>query len=194
MELIQECKPEELDEFLKIAVDISEKLIEEIKAQRALSLAENGELILDITNFSTKELLKEVLILYQNHQVGKNKTILIEPDCTDQIINSDKTILRRVLGNLVKNALEASKENSTVWLNCKYLNSKVTFFIKNEGFIPKQIQLQIFHRSLTTKGSGRGTGTYSVKLLTEKYLKGSVAFESTESDGTVFKVSYPKNL
>ncbi|PIQ10818.1 MAG: histidine kinase [Ignavibacteriales bacterium CG18_big_fil_WC_8_21_14_2_50_31_20] len=194
LEIIQDCKPEEKDEFLKIAEDISEKLIDEIKSQRNLTLAEDGELQLIITAFSTKEVLEELVLLYKNHKVAEGKKIQIEQNCADEIITSDKTVLRRVLSNLTKNALEASKENSTVLLNCKYINNKVIFYVKNEDFIPIQVQHQLFQRSFSTKGFGRGIGTYSVKLLTENYLKGIVSFESSETTGTVFMATYPKNF
>jgi len=194
LEIIQDCKPEEKDEFLKIAEDISEKLIDEIKSQRNLTLAEDGELQLIITAFSTREVLEELVLLYKNHKVAEGKKIQIEQNCADEIITSDKTVLRRVLSNLTKNALEASKENSTVLLNCKYINNKVIFYVKNEDFIPIQVQHQLFQRSFSTKGFGRGIGTYSVKLLTENYLKGIVSFESSETTGTVFMATYPKNF
>jgi CheY-like chemotaxis protein len=53
------------------------------------------------------------------------------------------------------------------------------------------VQLQMFQRSFSTKGRGRGIGTYSVKLLTEKYLKGRVAFTSDPLTGTTFSVMVP---
>ena len=56
------------------------------------------------------------------------------------------------------------------------------------------IRLQIFQRSFSTKGAGRGLGTYSVKLLSERYLKGAVGFRSTHAEGTRFFARYPKRL
>ena len=53
--------------------------------------------------------------------------------------------------------------------------------------MPRSAQLQIFQRSFSSKGDGRGLGTYSVKLLTERYLGGSVAFDSTLEQGTTFR-------
>ena len=53
------------------------------------------------------------------------------------------------------------------------------------------VRHQIFQRSFSTKGPGRGLGTYSVKLFTEQYLKGKVGFESLEGKGTTFFVSLP---
>ncbi len=54
--------------------------------------------------------------------------------------------------------------------------------------IPYDVQLQLFQRSFSTKGIGRGIGTYSIKLLTENYLKGSVNFISNENEGTLFTI------
>jgi len=58
--------------------------------------------------------------------------------------------------------------------------------------MPKEIQLQLFKRSFSTKGIGRGIGTYSMKLFGEKYLKGRVGFESTEENGTTFFIEIPQ--
>jgi len=56
------------------------------------------------------------------------------------------------------------------------------------------VQLQVFNRSFSTKGTGRGLGTYSVKLLTERCLKGRVGFTSALGEGTVFQVTLPPKL
>jgi len=192
--LLKESEGEELEEFMNIAEDISIKLIDEIKSQRTLSQAEDGELKLSITDLSTRDLLEEVIILYKNNIITDKQKLEIEQGCADVIISTDKTILRRVLGNLAKNALEASPKGETVLLNCTELEGRIVFSVKNSGFIPKKIQLQIFQRSFSTKGLGRGIGTYSVKLLSERYLNSSVSFESYENSGTVFKVSCPKKI
>jgi signal transduction histidine kinase len=48
----------------------------------------------------------------------------------------------------------------------------------------------VFQRSFSTKGTGRGLGTYSIKLLTERYLGGRVWFESAEGHGTTFHAEF----
>jgi signal transduction histidine kinase len=60
--------------------------------------------------------------------------------------------------------------------------------------MPSSVQRQVFNRSFSTKGAGRGLGTYSVKLLTERYLKGKAGFTSSEADGTTFFVILPALL
>ncbi|MFA7348153.1 MAG: ATP-binding protein, partial [Desulfurivibrionaceae bacterium] len=62
------------------------------------------------------------------------------------------------------------------------------------GCMPENVQLQIFQRSFSTKGTGRGLGTYSIKLLGERYLKGRVSFTSTPEKGTTFRFRCPHNI
>jgi sensor histidine kinase regulating citrate/malate metabolism len=57
---------------------------------------------------------------------------------------------------------------------------------------PKNQHL-IFKKRFSTKGKGRGLGTYSIKMLTENYLKGKVFFESSPESGTIFSVQLPLN-
>ena len=183
--------PVEKEEFINIVFELTAKLIDEIKAQRTISLAENSELNLDVSKFSSLQILEEVKMLYDGHLVSKGKSIVIDPKSINIEISSDKTILRRVIGNLLKNALEASREGSIITIGCELREEIIDFYIINPGIIPKNVQLQLFQRSFSTKGAGRGLGTYSVKLLTERYLKGKVNFVSNELLGTKFIASYP---
>jgi signal transduction histidine kinase len=57
--------------------------------------------------------------------------------------------------------------------------------------MPPEIQLQVFQRSFSTKGDGRGLGTYGMKLLSEESLRGEISFTSAPSAGTVFRGRYP---
>ena len=110
-----------------------------------------------------------MIATYLKHPACEGKTIRAATACDPISFFSDFPLLLRVLGNLVKNALEASRVDRVVTLGCRGLSSeKVEFFVHNDGEIPRTAQLQIFNRSFSTKGSGRGLGTYSVKLLTER--------------------------
>jgi sensor histidine kinase regulating citrate/malate metabolism len=62
----------------------------------------------------------------------------------------------------------------------------VKFSVHNSKYIEPEVQNQLFKRSFSTKGVGRGFGTYSMKLFGEKYLKGKVWFESSPENGTTF--------
>ena len=94
------------------------------------------------------------------------------------------------MGNMLKNALEATPNGGTVTLGCRILENNIQFSVHNPGFIPRDVQLQIFQRSFSTKAPNRGTGTYSMKLLSS-FLSGTVVFSTSEEKGTVFMASYP---
>jgi len=192
-EILKDATPEEIEEFSGIIHSLSTRLIEEINAQKELTAAESGELIAQPEEVFPYEIIKQTIESYSKHDVAKNKSI--KTTTGNQFkIKTDKVLLRRVIGNLLKNALEATPPDGEVTISCKTDDKSVSFFVSNPSFIPRSIQLQIFQRSFSTKGNGRGLGTYSIKLLTDKYLKGKVSFISNENDGTTFKVDLPLEL
>jgi signal transduction histidine kinase len=97
-----------------------------------------------------------------------------------------------VIINLLKNALEATPEQGKVLVGVENLNTRLRFWVRNDGVLPRDVQMQLFQRSFSTKGLGRGIGTYCVRLLTENYLGGKVSFISNETDGTVFNIELNK--
>ena len=170
------------------------QIVTEIQAQRDLLAAEAGEYQLQSVPLRTSELLDELCVQYQGHTAAADRTITIT-SCSDQVIVSDKRLLLRVLGNMVKNALEASNQGDTVSVACTRNDENVTFTVHNATVMPEEVQLQVFQRSFSTKAqSGRGIGTYSMKLFGETYLAGKVGFTSTPSEGTTFYLSIPKEL
>ncbi|HEY6838432.1 MAG TPA: HAMP domain-containing sensor histidine kinase [Geobacteraceae bacterium] len=181
-------------EFRQWLVELSERLIDEITHQRKLLAAEKGEFTPDLSLIHVPVLLMEVHALYANHEVAAGVNLVLDaiPDCK---ILSDAAILRRILGNLAKNAIEATSHGETVTISATEQPATVTFSICNPGVMPAEVQLQLFQRSFSTKGTeGRGIGTYSVKLFAERYLKGKVFFVSREPEGTIFSVTIPKGI
>ncbi len=169
-------------------------LLGEIYTQKDLTAAERNELSVSLSRISSRHFLNQIVALYQKHPLAENRWVAVSPDCADKTFSSDPVLLKRVLGNLIKNALEATNPGQTVMVGCDTMDDGMVFHINNPGVMPKTVQLQIFNRSFTTKGSGRGLGSYSVKLLTEKYLKGQVHFTSTAESGTTFFVVLPMSI
>ena len=100
----------------------------------------------------------------------------------------------RILGNLTKNDLEATPEGGVITLWCRQEGRGLSISVHNEGVMPEPSQLQVFQRSFSTKGEGRGLGTYGSRLLAERYLQGEVSFSSTKAAGTTFTVSLPLTI
>jgi signal transduction histidine kinase len=167
----------------------AQQLFEEISAQRDLMYAENNELSVDPVEMTSKALLSQVAKTYESLAKMRNCELEISPQTQNAVFRSDSRIVARVVGNMIKNALEACKEGKRVTLASQPSKGGVCFSVHNPGHMPREVQLQLFKRSFTTKGTGRGLGTYSMKLLTERYLKGRIAFTSSETDGTTFTVT-----
>lgn len=184
----------EVKEYIPVLDKISGELLEEIQSQRALSAAEKGELEPEIVDITSLKIMFEVAKYLINHSVTRNKKIYVSNQAIEIEFKTDELLLKRVLINLIKNALEASDENKIVTLNCKLEKETVIFTVHNHSFMPRDVQMQVFQRSFSTKGSNRGLGTYSIKLLTERYLKGSVGFITSENDGTTFWVKLTKAI
>lgn len=190
-ELLPNATTEEMNQFSEILANLAIQLVDEINSQRDLLAIEAGEFYLQSTVFESDQLLQDVLQLYKNHSVGVDKILTIAPDTENCLIVSDMRLVRRVLSNMVKNALEASDTNGVVTIRARKLLNHFVMTVHNAGFMLPTVQLQIFKRSFSTKGSGRGLGTYSMRLLSENYLQGRAGFSSTKQNGTVFYVVIP---
>jgi signal transduction histidine kinase len=181
-----------MDDDLKATLhSAAEALISEIKSQQTLLAAENHELGTSPTPLQSLEVIKSVIRQFRNHDAASGKTIVIAPETVNFDFISDHALLIRVLGNLLKNALEASGSGSTITLGARIEKAGNVFWCHNSGVMSSQVRFQVFQRSFSTKGAGRGIGTYSVRLLTERYLGGTVVFESLEPDGTTFRITLP---
>ncbi len=187
----EEIPGEQRSAYNQWLVDLSGKLAEEINQQRRLLAAERGEFKPDMEPVMVREFMQTVHALYSSHTLAQDRNLVLG-EVPDIIMLSDGSLLRRILGNLVKNALEAIPAGDTVTLYCVNTDEKITFYVHNPGVISPDVQLQLFQRSFSTKAEeGRGIGTYSVKLFGERYLKGKVAFTSSEAEGTIFSFSLP---
>jgi len=167
------------------------RLIEEIMDQRTLLNAEKGELPVDKRKIGSLDLLKRLSLEYSEHPVASGKTVLISEDSVACSLKNDESLLCRVIGNMLRNALEATDTGGTVTANCYKDGDSVVFKIHNDSCIDKDVQKQLFNRAFSTKGSGRGWGAYSMKLITERYLGGELGFTSNKKDGTTFFAKYP---
>lgn len=191
IELMQEATEDELGEFLALAADSTETLLEEINSQRDLLAAEKGDLILEELEVNTQAMLTKIKNIYQTHPAGRGKTIRIHADAPSVNFISDPTLLTRILGNMLKNALEAEPSGAAITLGVQAHTEEIEFWVLNPSAMPREVRMQVFQRSFSTKGKARGLGTYSLKLFGETCLSGKVGFTSNEDEGTRFYIRMP---
>jgi len=183
--------PKKIKSFIDLLSVVSQDLTEEILNQKSLLAAENGELAVNIQEFYLQETLANIIQEFNRHELALNKEIRLGEDPCETTIKTDPVLLRRVIGNMLKNALEAIAVEERVTIDCIVNSDSVIIRVHNPGVIPEPVQKQVFQRSFSTKGKGRGLGTYSMKLLGEKYLGARVSFSSSRSDGTIFSIELP---
>jgi len=180
-------------DFAALIEQSASELVAEIQSQQQLFQAEANQLAITPARVASLKLVQAVAAHYRSHAVCRQRTVLIDPSSNDVEILTEPSLLTRVLGNMLKNALEATQPGETVTIGCQAADG-IEFWVHNAGVIPRDAQLQIFQRSFTSKGEGRGLGTYSMKLLTEQYLGGTVSFESSPLNGTRFVARCPLTL
>lgn len=171
-----------------------ESLVDEILSQRELTAAESGDLTPCVAPMETHAALASLVSLYTNLPVARGRNIVIAPESEGLTVHTDSRILSRVLGNLLKNGLEAEGEGGVVTLNCHLDGDQCRFSVHNPTPIADDLKNDIFRRTFSTKRGDRGLGLYSVLLLTERYLGGEPGFTSSPEKGTEFFVRLPINL
>lgn len=182
---------EEVQEYAPLLVIQADQLVAAIESQREIMAAERGQLRVKFQPVSSLNMIQAAINLYSNHQVAEGRAIRRDPDAARVVLTTGKTLLQRTLGNMLKNALEASEPGDMVTLGCDDESDQVRFWVHNPSVMPAEVKLQVFKRSFSTKGTGRGIGTYSMKLLGEKYLGGQVDFTSEDGEGTTFWIRLP---
>lgn len=185
-EMLDVVDEAEKQDLLSIASSLSRQIVDEITTQRLLLQAENASLIVDYQRINTTEFLEVVDKDLKYHDVAKSKKIVVDQSSDCIFFLSDPVILRKILNNMIKNALEASEPGDTVSIKSQKVGNQIRFSVHNKAFMPKEVEMQVFMRSFSTKGMQRGLGTYSMKVLGEQYLMGKVNFVTDAKKGTTF--------
>ena len=169
----------------------SKVLIEQVSSYRDILQAESGDLEVKNLEIQSDDIINEAISLISYNKALKPN--IIKASNSENIkLTTDKVLLSRILVNMLKNATEAEYNlESKVVIGSNIKEGLVKFWVKNNKVIPRDVQKQIFQRSFSTKGSNRGLGTYSMKLLGEKYLEGKVGFNSDKEDKTLFYIELP---
>ncbi len=168
------------------------RLQKTVEIQRFLLACETDSYSLVQNQVSVGNIRKDIISLFSNHPAKQNKRLKFSKDLDAFIIMTDISLFQRVLANMITNALEASSEGETVTVGVNLETTRIGFQVHNPQVIPDEVARRVFQRNFSTKGSsGRGIGTFSMKLFGEKILGGKVSFTSTPMEGTIFTFSLP---
>jgi signal transduction histidine kinase len=116
-------------------------------------------------------------------------SLTIEQDCCT--ITVDPTMMKRILTNLITNALQAMQEGGQLTIAASRKQDEIHISVQDTGpGIPYENKAQIFQPLFSTKAKGQGFGLAVVKRLVEAH-HGTITFDSEIGKGTTFAMSIP---
>ena len=123
--------------------------------------------------------------------IPNNLQVFISIEEGFPLITADFSMLKRVLMNLIQNAVQAMPNGGTLKISalCKGNQAWVSVQDTGEG-ISEEVKNKLFTPLFTTKSKGQGFGLAVVKRLVEAQ-GGQITFESQEGKGTVFTIQLP---
>ena len=158
---------------------------------------DNGEVHLHKNNFDIIELINEIneelksLYKYNHQKIEFNKN-----DCTCCIINADKLQIKRVILNLLSNAITYGFKNSIITISLILQKNKIEIIVKNiSKQIPEKELKTIFDRYKKTQfarynKTGNGLGLYLSKKIVELH-KGNIYAKSFNDGTCIFGFDIP---
>jgi signal transduction histidine kinase len=180
---------------MRAEVQHLQHLVEDL---RLLSLADAGELKLNLQLVAPRDLLERVAAAYAHHAEERQIQLKVEVEAGLPDIKLDPERMEQVLGNLVSNALRYAggrPEDGEIRLNAKQAEGSLTVSVEDNGSgIPSDILPHIFERSYrgdtSRSGNESGLGLAIAKSIVELH-RGTIQADSTPGEGSRFTILLP---
>ena len=184
--------------------EASHLLLELINEVLDMSKLESDEVVLEEIPFNLNSISEEILGVIEHMATEQNiRIIWEEKEVTHWNLIGSPVHVKRILMNILSNAVKYNKENGYVYIGCREIPSKQTamttleFVCRDTGIgMTEAFQKRIFepfaqeHAGSRTKFAGTGLGMPITKKLVEK-MGGTISFESKEGTGTTFVIRIP---
>jgi K+-sensing histidine kinase KdpD len=191
-ELLKIATPAEANVLINDLGELTQRLSRELLVQKLLLAEDPAHYRQNWQKVHIKDTLHFIERLFSNHPVASSKRLVVELHLQTNELNSDASLLERVLTNMVTNGFEASDIGQVVKLTATSDESNITFSVWNSAFMDQTVASRVFQRFFTTKkGLGRGQGTYAIKLIGERLLRGKVQLTTSRDAGTTFSLTLP---
>ena len=184
--------------------EASNLLLELVNDVLDMSKLESGEIVLEEIPFNLGSISREVFVVIE--QMAAEQNIQIEwekKEITHQDFIGSPGYVKRVMMNILSNAVKYNRENGHIYISCMETPSgqpemtTMEFVCRDTGIgMTDEFQKCVFepfaqeHTGSRTKFAGTGLGMSIAKNLIEK-MGGSISFESEEGAGTTFVIRVP---
>src|SRR5450432_1574185 len=159
----------------------------------SLGKLEEGKIGIHYHEFSLEELIKDTL--EEMNPTLKSGQQFIYKNSFQNLIISDKNLIRNILFNLVSNAIKFSEINSSILIRSKSKEGLTYVCVKDEGVgisdeDKEHLYSSFFRGKNVVNIQGTGLGLHIVKRYVD-LLGGSIHLESELDKGTTVSFSIP---
>jgi signal transduction histidine kinase len=199
LSLAKPATAQDMREALMTAIESSEQLVELTEALLDVSEAEAKALALELAPVDVHRLLATVVDLYQlaaeDVQVTLEHRSTADPDAS-AVVHGDLLQLRRVVANLVDNAVKYTPPGGHVALDAAVTDAVVIVRVTDTGIgIPEaelpHIWSRLFRGDLSRSKRGMGLGLSLVRAIVEAH-GGRVTVQSRPGEGSTFEILLPR--
>ena len=183
--------------------DASKTLLELVNEVLDMSKLESGEIVLEEVGFNIDKLSDETIGIVEELAKERNIQIVKEKNITHPYLMGSPIHVKRVLMNVLSNAIKYNRDNGFIYVSYKELDSNhsnstvIEFTCRDTGVgMSKEFQNKIFepfaqeHIGSRSKYAGTGLGMPIAKSLVEK-MGGTIEFTSQEGVGSQFVIRIP---
>lgn len=185
---------DEYREVLESGIEELSRLSSMIDDLLFLARVENPRAAIQVNTVDTKKIMKDICDFYEALSEEKGITLSYQGE---GVVKADPAMVRRVMSNLVSNALKYSSEGKRVHLSTYRDIASTHIVVRDEGEgIAKEHLPHIFDRFYRVDSArsqytgGTGLGLAIVKFIMDLH-KGCVTIESELGQGTTICLVFP---
>jgi signal transduction histidine kinase len=164
---------------------------------RDISLAESGQLMLNVQSTDIVYLAERVISSYRPNAGEKNIRLDMSSSISSLEIKVDPVRIEQAISNLLRNAIRHTPADGSITVNINRIDNSLDLSVSDtgEGITPEDLPhvFERFYRSGTSRSrieGGTGLGLAIVKQMVEAH-SGTVTVKSTPGKGSTFHISLP---
>ena len=195
---------EKQTEYRTKVKEASNLLLELVNDVLDMSKLESGEIVLEEIPFNLSSISREVFVVIEQMAAEQNIRVAWEKkEITHRDFIGSPGYVKRVMMNILSNAVKYNKENGQIYVSCVEIPSEqpemttMEFVCRDTGIgMTEEFQKHIFepfaqeHTGSRAKFAGTGLGMAISKKLVEE-MGGTITFESEKGVGTTFVIRVP---
>ena len=195
---------EKQTEYRTKVKEASNLLLELVNDVLDMSKLESGEIVLEEIPFNLSSIYREVFVVIEQMAAEQNIRVAWEKkEITHRDFIGSPGYVKRVMMNILSNAVKYNKENGQIYVSCVEIPSEqpemttMEFVCRDTGIgMAEEFQKHIFepfaqeHTGSRAKFAGTGLGMAISKKLVEE-MGGTITFESKKGVGSTFVIRVP---